>query len=228
MKAMGLRTFVLCASVVFSAVLFFSYSSYAREAGQVVKGDDGGSGKIDMDMDLNSIKSETVRERIKKFRSIIRREKTRAAKIKKALSLMKDPKSPYKKDAVLFLAEVRAEGVLDDMYKAAKKDIELRGHVVLAYRKMNDPRAVPYLIGLMHDKNENVSRSAAETIQVLTGLDLGFDETAGKEEKERIIKKYTEWWRAHKKEILSRKKDPEAEKEAEEMWRKYGEPYLNR
>lgn len=179
------------------------------------------------DSDLDG-KPEAYRKRVIAFRTLIRQEPTRETKIKKATALLNDNAGPYRADAILFLSEVKAEGVLDDLWKTAREDVTLRGHVAVAYGEMEDPAAIPYLIKMLASANPNVRSSAARSLVKLSGQDLGYDADDSEAKRQEIIAKYSEWWKANKSNLKKKPAPTEQDKEAEEKWRLYGLPYLEK
>jgi hypothetical protein len=178
-----------------------------------------------IDQDLASTPA-FYRERIQAFRRIIRRQPTRQEKINRALTMVADQRSPYRKDAVRFLQEVNAVETAGRLAAEAKQSAAVRDEVVVALVSFKTKESIDYLIECLNDPSENVRSISIRGLQALTGQDFTYQYRDTDLARRPSLTRWQEWWKANRAEFKIVERSPEDQEEAKRVWEKYAVPYL--
>jgi hypothetical protein len=207
---------------LFAFVVALALLSGSALAAQAQKGTPAPRLKGDADL---SRAPESYKKRLIEFRNILRKEPSREAKIKKATELAKKLTSPFRIDAVNFLAEIRARESVSDLIALAK-DPEVKEFAVYALGELRSEKAVPALIAALGDPSENVRGNAEQAIKRITRISFSYRYSDAPAQRRRAIEEISRWWEKSKNQFKVRDETPEEMKEAEEAWEKYGKQYV--
>jgi len=106
--------------------VFFVLPAFAQTGG--VPAEPAPRPEVRLDADLDQAPS-YYRERVRRFREILRGQPSRAARIRKASALAAERRSEFRKDALNFLAAVRAREAVPDLERLCK-DPDVREFVL--------------------------------------------------------------------------------------------------
>ena len=214
------------ARTIFACVVFFLLS-LPVPVNSLWAADPGAKGELTYNPDVDLEKAPaSYRERVKKFRGLLRNEKTRQEKIALAMSLAQKTRSPFRIDAINFLADVRAEEATGVLISLAP-NAEVREFVLYALGRIRDPKTVPVLIQYLTDESDNVRGNAQGALERILGWDLGFSYSDSPSDRLAGVKRLKAWWKSNGATFKPAQPTVEEKKEAEEAWKKFGEPYLN-
>lgn len=176
----------------------------------------------DIDLDQAPV---YYRKRVIRFRNLLRQEPTKEAKVAKALSIAKNPKSPFRKDAITFLGDVKAKETVGDLI-GLSKDREVREFTLFALTRMPEKRVIPLFIGYLMDANENVRGNAERGLRQVTHVDFSYSYNDPVKKRSNDAKGIQKWWKQNEPTFAVVQQTPEEIKQAEEAWGKYGLQYL--
>lgn len=184
------------------------------------------SEKVDEDNDLKDY-PDYYKKRVIAFRAMIRKQPTRDAKVSAAVNMVKG-ESPYKKDALNFLAEVKAKEAVAAIIRLGE-DRDYRPETAYALGEIGSEKAIDFLIRLLYDENENVRGNASLALKKITGLDLGYNYSENDENlRARMAQSWDDWWARNKLTFKAKEMTEEEKKDADEKWQKYGRGYLQK
>jgi hypothetical protein len=188
-----------------------------------------------IDADLKKLPL-SYQRRIQQFRNIIRAQTTKdekqskEAKLKKALQLASDPRSPYRKDAIRFIVDVKAVETTPQLIALAKRSPFLRDEVVVAMSLFKTKEAIDYLIECLNDTTDLsgfVRSIAINGLRNITNQDFAYRYDAPPAERLKAYQTWKEWWAAKRETFQKVERNKEEQEEADEMWKRYGQRYLN-
>lgn len=179
-----------------------------------------------MDADLEGY-PEYYRKRVLAFRKLIRRQKTRRAKINKAVQIINDSKSPYRKDALQFLIDVKAKSAAPAIIKAGENK-DLRADAAYALGEIKNKKGIEFLLRCLYDANRNVRGNAILSLRKITKRQFGYDYSAPEEKRNKSALLWESWWVRNEKNFKIHDISDEEAKDAEEKWEKYGKKYIER
>ncbi len=201
------------------SVLVFLFSASNAPAQKAVR-----PAKAALDADLTHA-PESYKKRVVEFRNIIRREPTREAKVKKAIELARTASSPYRSDAINFMAETRAKECIPTLLQLVQ-DSEVREFAIYALGELRSVDSIPLLIGLLSDNSENVRGNAERALKKITRASISYRYSDAPAMRRREILEVQNWWKKNKESFTIKEETPEEQKEAEEAWAKYGKQYI--
>ncbi|MFH1018665.1 MAG: HEAT repeat domain-containing protein [Pseudomonadota bacterium] len=177
-----------------------------------------------LDADLTHA-PESYRKRVVEFRNMIRREPTRAAKVRKATELARKVSSPYRKDSINFLVETRARESLPVLLDLTN-DAEVREFAIYGLGELRSQNAGPTLIRFLSDGSDNVRGNAERALKKITRVSFSYRYSDPPATRQRGIREIQDWWQKNKEHFTVKEETPEERKEAEEAWDKYGKQYV--
>ena len=170
---------------------------------------------------------EYYKKRVLAFRGVIRKEITKDAKINKAIAVLSNEESPYRRDALEFLIELKVERALPTLLKVGEEK-DLRADVSFALGELQDPKGIEFLLRCLYDESDNVRGNAALSLRKLTKKEFGYNYIAPEEERKRAARLWENWWNENKATFKITDSTDEERKDAEERWLKYGKPYIEK
>jgi len=176
--------------------------------------------------------AETLSQRQKAFQTILAKEKSPEAKIKKAENLALDKKSRYRVNAINYLIDQKSLSSGTVMVKLMK-DPQVSEFAIYGVGEVGMYEATPLLIKYMKDDNRNNSGNAFRALQKLYPREFNFEFHHDDPEYKRaqVVETVTAWWKANRESLKNRaieRTSEEDKKDAEERWEKYGKEYLDR
>ncbi len=180
----------------------------------------------DMDADLEGY-PDYYRIRVMKFRKMIRAQKTKPAKIKKAISILDDKTSPYRQDALRFLADVKAKEAVVHIMKAGE-DKELRADAAYAIGEIKQKNGIEFLLRCLYDTNANVRSVASLSLRKITQLQFGYLYTEPEDQRNKAALLWENWWTKNHETFQVTQINEEDRKDADEKWNRYGKRYIER
>ncbi len=178
------------------------------------------------DIDLSKAPAD-YRKRVTEFRNILRKEPDRKAKVEKAIALANHKKSPYRRDAIDFLGEVRAREAIPAL-SALYKEEDLRDGVIYSLGRTGSLNAVPTLIKGLYDTNENVRGNSQHAIEKIVRTNFAYNYFDPVKKRNADAEQIRKWWNENRKTLRITEPTEEEKVAAEEAWEKYGKDYLNR
>ncbi len=171
-----------------------------------------------------------LQKRQEAFRKIIRTEKGKKAKIAKALAVAEDQNSIYRKDAIRFLAEVQAVSAVATLARIGRESPEVRDEVVVAMTKLQSNAAIDYLIEVLDDGDKTgiIRGISIRALRNITGQDFNYSPDDPQPQLNAGKAKWQAWWDKSRDTFKRKQTSRDEQQEAEEIWEKYGIPYLNR
>jgi hypothetical protein len=176
------------------------------------------------DIDLTTAPA-SYRKRVLAFRNLLRKETTREAKVKRAIALAKDPASPYIRDAVDFLASVRAKEGVPLLLGLCRKE-EVREFAIHALGEIRDARAMPTLIEGLSDESENVRGNAHRAIEKTARKSFSYRYDDPKDVRALAAERIGKWWKENEASFRVEEFSAAETAEADSAWQKYGREYL--
>ncbi len=178
------------------------------------------------------LQAETLGERQKAFQSILNKEKTDQAKIKKAETLAVDKKSRFRVSAINYLIDQKSTGS-GPVFVQLMKDPSVSEFAIYGVGEVGFYEASPFLIKYMRDDNRNNRGNAFRALQKLYPQDFAFEFHHDDPDYKRneIVKNIQSWWKANRdrlKDKALQRQSAEDQKDAEARWEKYGKEYLER
>jgi len=169
----------------------------------------------------------SYRKRVIEFRNLLRNESTRAAKVKKALELASKRSSPYRLDAINFLADVRANESVPVLIKLSN-DPDVQEFAIFALGRVGTAEVLPTLIKHLKSENENVRGNSERGLKAITGIGFEFQYADPPAKRAQDLKEIERWWemgggKTFKPPVPSAVQA----QEAEGAWQLYGIEYLN-
>ena len=181
---------------------------------------------INPDSDLKEY-PDYYRKRILGFRNIIRKQKTKEAKIQIAIKMMGDQESKYRRQAIQFLAEVKAKEATQALVKVGEEK-DFRPDAAFAIGEVMDERGIEFLIRCLYDLNDNVRGNAAMALRKIAKRDFGYNYSDNEEERNKSARLFENWWLTNRKTFKVVEITDEERKDADEKWEKYGKPYIEK
>lgn len=173
-----------------------------------------------------------IATRRKQFNQIMEKSLTPESQIKKAESIARDVKSPYRIDAINYLIDQKSM-TSGPMMVDLVKDSEVREFAIYGVGDLGVTEATPLLIYYLRDPNHNVRGNSYRSLQKIYPREFNFafryDDPPAQREK--TVKEIEKWWDVNRETLKNRdiQQMTDAEqKEALERWEKYGKEYLNR
>jgi hypothetical protein len=176
------------------------------------------------DVDLANAPS-YYRKRVIEFRNLLRKETTREAKVRKAVSIAKDPRSKYLRDAIEFLGVVRAKEAVPALIDISNVPNETE-FAVHALGEIRDARAVPTFIRLLSDESDNVRGNAYRALEKTTKRSFSYRYDDVPDARASSIAEIQRWWAANSSTFKVQEATSAEAAEAEEAWQKFGRQYL--
>lgn len=180
---------------------------------------------------INNVYSADLATRQKQFKQII--EKTpEIGQIKKAESIAKDKKSPYRIDAINYLIDQMARSS-GPMMADLTKDPEIREFAIYGVGELRIAEATPLLIYYLKDPSHNVRGNAFRALEKIYPHEFNFNYRYDDSSIQRAqkVKEIEQWWELNKETLKNRDIQTMSQveqKEALDRWEKYGKEYLNR
>jgi hypothetical protein len=176
--------------------------------------------------------SQSLQARQQAFQSVLNKEKTSEAKIKKAESLAQDKKSKFRVDAINYLIDQKSLGSGPLMVTLARDPL-VREFAIYGIGELGVYEATPRLIRYMRDDNRNNRGNAYRALQKLYPREFNaqFHHDDPEYVREKVVKNVESWWKANRDRLKNRSLEQKTDKEkleAEERWEKYGKEYLDR
>lgn len=178
------------------------------------------------------LQAETLKERQKSFQSILNKEKTDTAKIKKAENLATDKKSRFRVMAINYLIDQKSSGS-GPVFVQLMKDPQVSEFAIYGVGEVGFYEATPFLIKYMRDDNRNNRGNAFRALQKLYPRDFNFEfhHDDPDYKRDEIVKNIQTWWKANRERLKSsalQRQSVQDQNDAEERWEKYGKEYLER
>jgi len=180
----------------------------------------------DMDDDLKDY-PEYYKKRVMAFRKMIRTQTTKKSKINKAIAIMNNAKSPYRKDALQFLTEIKAQDAVPSIIKAGEKK-DLRADSAYALGEIKDKKAIEFLIRCLYDSNHNVRGNASLSLRKITRRQFGYSYSDVEEQRNKAALLWENWWTRNQEKFQVTQLTEEEKTDAAEKWEKYGKKYIER
>jgi hypothetical protein len=178
------------------------------------------------------LQAETLKERQGAFQSVLNKEKTDQAKIKKAEFITLDTKSRFRVDAINYLIDKKSVSS-GSVFVQLMKDPQLSEFAIFGVGEVGFYEATPLLIKYMKDENRNNRGNAYRSLQKLYPEDFNFEFHHDDPEFKRnqVVESIQSWWKDNGERLKNRelqKQNQIDKKEAEIRWEKYGKEYLER
>jgi hypothetical protein len=181
-------------------------------------------GGYDPDIDLKNAPV-YYRKRVLEFRNLLRKEASRDLKVRKAVSIARNPKSEYFRDAIEFLGTVRSKEAVPPLIEICK-DIEAREFALHALGEIRDARAVPTFIEYLSDPSENVRGNAHRALESTTNKSFVYRYDDPPDVRSERIAKIRQWWGDNAATFKVQEASASESAEAEGAWQRFGRQYL--
>ncbi|MGH7150599.1 MAG: HEAT repeat domain-containing protein, partial [Planctomycetota bacterium] len=133
-----------------------------------------------------------------------KREDGLAPTVQALVDKLKDPDASVRWDAVSQLAQAGNPRVVPFLVPLLKdEDDFVRHNAALTLGELDARSAVPALLDSLGDGNAIVRDSAITALRRITRQNIKFDPHAGKEERDRALKAWRQWWQSSGEKFLS-------------------------
>ncbi len=167
------------------------------------------------------------RERVQKFRNILRKEKSKNAKIDRALAMARSLKSPFRKDALNFLADLRVERAVPLLTRLTS-DPEVQEFALYALGQIGTEKSVEVLIQNLKSPNEKMRGISENSLRKISGVNFSYRYGDSPRRRKEGIQEIELWWKKEKKKgFQPRKLTSQEAEEAKSAWEQYGVEYLH-
>ena len=176
--------------------------------------------------------SQSLAARQQAFQSVLKKEKTSDAKIKRAEAISQDKKSKFRVDAINYLIDQKSASSGSLMAKLAR-DPAVREFALYGIGELGVYEATPLLIRYMRDENRNNRGNAYRALQKLypKEFNIEFHHDDPEYTREKVVSNVQNWWKSNRDRLKNRsmeQKTDQEKQEAEARWEKYGKDYLER
>ena len=119
--------------------------------------------------------------------------------------LKKEKEEPIAQECIRALGRIGTPHALQLLFKIAQGRAPHRRNLALRAISYNRFQGVPYLIALLEHQDAYLSWRADYELRAITGMSFGFSPQATLKERKAILKKWQQWWKTQRKQLVDRK-----------------------